>query len=66
MKIKKVEPSDEGVYACIAYNSFGKIKQEIRLVVRGKRKRLTSTPFTNFEIARDYCLTKVFRKQGKL
>lgn len=42
LKIKKVEPSDEGVYACIAYNPFGKIKQEIRLVVRGSNTNVTT------------------------
>lgn len=41
LKIKEVKPSDEGVYACTAYNSFGKIEKEIRLVVRGSNRSVT-------------------------
>lgn len=66
LKIKKVQPSDEGLYACIAHNSFGVTRQEIRLVVRGKGKKIDSTSIINFEIARNSSLSKVFRKQSKI
>jgi len=36
--IKNVKLEDQGTYVCIAYNPYGKIKREIKLVVQGKRK----------------------------
>lgn len=54
LKIKKAQPSDEGLYACIAHNSFGVTRQEIRLVVREsnrsiitKKETPSPTPITS-------------------
>lgn len=44
LKIKKVKKSDQGTYACIAHNLFGKVKREILLVVKGKRTKLDFPP----------------------
>ena len=35
LKIRRVKLTDEGKYVCIAYNHFGKVKEEIQLVVQG-------------------------------
>ena len=38
LKITKVKVADQGTYLCIAYNPYGKIRREIKLVVQGKRR----------------------------
>jgi len=35
LKIRRVKLKDQGTYVCIAYNHFGKVKEEIQLVVQG-------------------------------
>ena len=37
LKITRVKIADQGTYYCIAYNPYGKIRRQIRLVVQGKQ-----------------------------
>ena len=40
LKIRRVKLTDQGKYVCIAYNHFGKVEEEIQLVVQGKESDL--------------------------
>ena len=40
LKIRRVKLTDQGTYVCIAYNHFGKVKEEIQLVVEGWKSNL--------------------------
>lgn len=45
LKITKVKVADQGTYLCIAYNPYGKIKREIKLVVQASNTSIrTPTP----------------------